>query len=284
MRKVEAGYRARHVATPGKKVDLGKIDPNDDGGFDGKAAVANRLAECRERMRLLQAALYAERKRAVLVCLQGMDAAGKDGVINNVFSAINLMGCQVTSFKVPTDLERAHDFLWRHHQAAPAAGMIGLFNRSHYEAVVVERVENIVDIDTCTARFAEINDFERMLSNAGTIVIKLFLHISKDEQLARFKARLDDPLKVWKISLSDFAQREKWDANLAAYGDTIATTSTSIAPWYIIPSNRKWYRDLVISEIVVETLESLTIAPPRPPSDIDKLRKYLKEAERPEKS
>ena len=207
MSKSESDYRTRHVAAPGKKDDFRKIDPNQDGGLDSKAAVANRLAECRERMRSLQAALYAERKRAVLVCLQGMDGAGKDSVINNVFSAINPMGCRVTSFKAPTELERAHDFLWRHHQAAPEAGMVALFNRSHYEAVVVERVEKIIDVETCKARFVEINDFERMLSNAGTTVIKFYLHISKDEQLTRFKARLDDPLKLWKISAADFEQR-----------------------------------------------------------------------------
>ena len=230
-------------------------------------------------MRSLQAALYAERKRAVLVCLQGMDGAGKDSVINNVFSAINPMGCRVTSFKAPTELERAHDFLWRHHQAAPEAGMVALFNRSHYEAVVVERVEKIIDVETCKARFVEINDFERMLSNAGTTVIKFYLHISKDEQLTRFKARLDDPLKLWKISAADFEQRAKWDDNLAAYADAVAHTSTATAPWYIIPSNRKWYRDLVISEIVTGTLENLAITPPKPTSDIDKLRQYLKHAE-----
>ncbi|MDZ4840630.1 MAG: PPK2 family polyphosphate kinase [Hyphomicrobium aestuarii] len=273
MTNAKSDYRTRFGVSSGKKLDLSKIDPDDNGEFDGKDAVAKRIDECRSRMQELQTMLYAEHKRAVLVCLQGMDSAGKDGVINHVFSAINQMGCRVTSFKQPTPLERAHDFLWRHHLAVPEAGIVALFNRSHYEAVVVERVDKIIDKATCKRRFDEINDFERMLASAGTTVVKLFLHISKDEQLARFKARLDDPLKVWKIGLDDFEQRAKWDDNLAAYEDAITNTSTATAPWYIVPSNRKWYRDLVISEIMTETFENMELALPTPPPDMAELRK-----------
>ena len=265
-------FSAQYGNAPGTKLNLAKIDTNEDGGFDGKAAVAARLDGCRARLHDFQVRLYAERKRAVLVCLQGMDSAGKDSVINHVFSAVDLMGCQVTSFKKPSELEMGHDFLWRHHLAMPARGMIGLHNRSHYEAVVIERVQKIVDDKTCKRRIAEINAFELMLSNAGTTIIKFFLHISKDEQLARFKARLDDPLKHWKIGEADFDQRERWDDNIAAYEDAIAATSTAHAPWYVIPANRKWYRDLAISEIVTATLEKLTIPEPEPQADIDKLR------------
>ena len=272
-------FSARYGIAPGKKLNLAKTGPNEDGGLDGKAAVSARLDECRERLHNFQVRLYAERKRAVLVCLQGMDSSGKDSVINHVFSAVDLMGCEVTSFKKPSELEMGHDFLWRHHQAMPARGMIGLHNRSHYEAVVIERVQKIVDDKTCKRRIAEINAFELMLSNAGTTIIKFFLHISKDEQLVRFKARLDDPLKHWKIGEADFDQRERWDDNIAAYEDAIAATSTAHAPWYVIPANRKWYRDLAISEIMTATLEKLAIPQPEPQADMDKLRKRYRTEE-----
>ena len=267
MTTKSSGYRDQFRAEPGKKIDLSKIHTDDKGGFGDKAAVAKRVDQCREQMRDLQIRLFAERERAVLVCLQGMDSAGKDSVINHVFSAINLMGCEVTSFKPPSELERAHDFLWRHHRATPARGMVGLHNRSHYEAVVIERVEKIVDTATCKRRFDAINNFERMLSEEGTTVVKFFLHISKDEQADRFKARRDDPMKRWKMTPADTAQREKWDENMAAYADAIAHTSTATAPWYIVPSNHKWFRDLVISEIMRETLESLKILLPSRPGN-----------------
>ncbi len=255
-----SSMRGRFLAEPGKKIDLARIATDDTGGFSGKADVAERFERSRTRMRDLQVRLFAERKRAVLVCLQGMDSAGKDGVINHVFSAVNLMGCEVTSFKTPSDLERAHDFLWRHHRATPARGMIGVHNRSHCEAVVIERVEKIVDHDTCKARYQSIVDFECMLGQEGTTVIKIFLHISKEEQAERFKARLADPLKRWKMTPADTAQRALWDENMAAYEEAIAKTSTKLAPWVIVPSDRKWYRDLVVSELMVETLEGLKLA------------------------
>ena len=272
----ETGYRDRFRVAPGKKANFANRDPNDDDGLDGKTAGAARLEECRKLLHELQIKLYAQRKHAILVCVQGMDSAGKDGVVNHVFNAVDLMGCTVTSFKQPSALESAHDFLWRHHLAAPARGMIGLHNRSHYEAVVIERVEKIIDAKTCKKRFDDINNFEVMLTNAGTTVIKFFLHISKDEQLARFKARLDDPLKLWKISQADFDQRERWDSNMAAYEDAISNTSTDHAPWYIVPSNRKWFRDLAISEIMTETLAKLAIPLPDPPANIEDLRKLYR--------
>lgn len=270
-------FRDRHGTAPGKSFNLAKLDADDNGGFDGKSAVTARIDACRAKLHDLQVKLYAERKRAVLVCLQGMDGAGKDSVTNRVFNAIDLMGCVVTSFKKPSELEQAHDFLWRHHLAMPARGMIGLHNRSHYEAVVVERVLGIIDEKTCKRRYEEINEFEQMLTNAGTTVIKFFLHISKDEQLVRFKDRLDDPLKHWKIAEADFDQREKWGENQSAYEDAMTATNTASAPWYVIPANRKWYRDLAISEIVTATLEKLAIPVPEPIADLDKLHKRYRD-------
>jgi PPK2 family polyphosphate:nucleotide phosphotransferase len=262
----------------GKPADLSMCDPAENGGWDGKGDVAKRLEACRDRMRELQEQMYAEGRQSVLVCLQGMDTAGKDGVINRVFNAINPMGCHVTSFKVPSQSERSHDFLWRHHVATPAAGMIALHNRSHYEAVVTERVLGIVDTETTQRRYEDINAFENLLSHSGTTLLKFYLHISKDEQLDRLKARLDDPLKYWKLSIGDFEQRQKWNDHMTAYNDAITATNTVNAPWFIVPSNYKWFRDLVIAEITVEALEKLTIAKPKVPSNMDELReRYLAE-------
>ena len=272
--------RSRHAITPGAKVGLNDIDPNETNGFDGRGAVEARMVQIPDLLREQQTKLYAERQRAVLVCLQGMDSAGKDGVIRHVFSAMNPMGCRVTSFKQPAAQEKAHDFLWRYHAAVPEKGWVGIFNRSHYESAVVERVQKLIDRAACSRRFAQINDFERMMVENGTTILKFFLHISKDEQLARFKARLDDPLKRWKISEADYQQRELWEDHMAAYADAISKTSTAVAPWYIIPSNHKWFRDFAIGEIVTETLEDLAIAVPKPSVDIDDIRRRYHEAER----
>ena len=263
-------FASRYRVVPGAVVDLNRRDAAANGSVD-KGEAAKRLEVCRARMRDLQEQLYAEGRRSVLVCVQGTDTAGKDGVINHVFSAINPMGCHVTSFKVPTPTERAHDFLWRHHLATPEVGMFAFHNRSHYEAVVTERVLGFVDAETAKLRCADINAFEAMLSRAGTIVLKFFLHISKDEQLARLKARLDDPLKYWKVSQSDFDGRASWDATMAAYEAALTQTSTDNAPWFIVPSDYKWFRDLAIAEIMVETMEALAIAKPQPPANIEEL-------------
>jgi PPK2 family polyphosphate:nucleotide phosphotransferase len=273
-------FRDRLSVGTNGKASLSKRDPDDANGIADRTAAGARMDLLRDRLKDLQIRLYSERQRSVLVCLQGMDSAGKDGVIRHVFSAMNPMGCRVTSFKQPSTVEKAHDFLWRYHAALPERGWVGIFNRSHYESAVVERVQNLIDEKTCRERFEEINMFERMLTRNGTTILKFFLHISKDEQLARFKARLDDPLKRWKISESDYLQRELWDANMAAYEDALKHTSTAHAPWYIIPSNRKWYRDLAVGEIVTAAMDDMAISVPAPTVDIDDIRRRYHEAER----
>ena len=270
----------RYRVAPGSKIELHGINPDDTNGIEDRAAVEARMAELHGRLGELQTKLYAERQRAVLVCLQGMDSAGKDGVIRHVFSAMNPMGCRVTSFKQPTAQEQAHDFLWRYHAVMPEKGWVGIFNRSHYESAVVESVQKLIDQETCQKRYTQIDDFERMLTGAGTTILKFFLHISKGEQLARFKARLDDPMKRWKNSEADYRQREVWHEHMAAYGSAISQTSTARAPWHVIPSNHKWFRDLALGEILVSALEELAISDPKPTVDIEAIRRRYHEAER----
>ncbi len=277
-------FRNRYSVGSNGKASLSKRNCDDTNGAHDRNGASAGMDRLRARLKDLQIRLYAERQRSVLVCLQGMDSAGKDGVIRHVFSAMNPMGCRVTSFKQPSTVEKAHDFLWRYHAALPERGWVGIFNRSHYESAVVERVQNLIDEKTCRQRFEEINDFERMLSRNGTTVLKFFLHISKDEQLSRFKARLDDPLKRWKISETDYLQRELWDANMAAYDDALKHSSTADAPWYIIPSNHKWYRDLAIAEIVTGTMDDMAISVPEPSVVIEDIRRRYHEAERKSKA
>ena len=270
----------RYRVAPGSKIELHGINPDDTNGIEDRAAVEARMAELHGRLGELQTKLYAERQRAVLVCLQGMDSAGKDGVIRHVFSAMNPMGCRVTSFKQPTAQEQTHDFLWRYHAVTPEKGWVGIFNRSHYESAVVESDQKLIDQETCQKRNTQIDDFERMLTGAGTTILKFFLHISKEEQLARFKARLDDPMKRWKNSEADYRQREVWHEHMAAYGSAISQTGTAHAPWHVIPSNHKWFRDLALGEILVSALEELAISDPKPTVDIEAIRRRYHEAER----
>ena len=222
-----------------------------------------------------QALLYAEHKHSVLVVLQAMDAGGKDGTIRHVFSGVNPQGVDVASFKQPTPLELAHDFLWRVHAQAPRAGQIVIFNRSHYEDVLVTRVHKLVDKKTCARRYEHIRDFEALLAESGTTILKFFLHISKEEQLARFAQRLDDPARNWKISESDYSERELWDDYVDAYEDAISATSTANAPWYVIPANHKWFRNLAVSQIIADTMADLGLAFPAPSVNLaDIKRKY----------
>lgn len=272
--------RNRLRVAPNARIKLADIEPDQNGGLEGRDASADRLEVLRQSLKELQTRLYAERKRSVLICLQGMDSAGKDGVINHVFSAMNPLGCRVASFKQPTAQEKAHDFLWRFHTVVPDHGWVQIFNRSHYEAVVADRVQHVIDEAACKARYGEIRAFEDLLARSGTTIIKLFLHISKEEQLARFKARLDDPMKRWKISNSDYEQRGLWDEYMVAYENALSHTSTAAAPWYIIPSNRKWFRDLAAAEIVTATLNDLAIALPQPTVDLDDIRRRYHNAER----
>jgi PPK2 family polyphosphate:nucleotide phosphotransferase len=218
---------------------------------------------------LLQERLYAERKRGLLIVLQAVDAGGKDGAIRHVMKGINPQGCRITSFKVPTPEELAHDFLWRVHQHVPARGFIGVFNRSHYEDVLVTRVHELIADSEVQNRFEEINDFERMLVGNGTTILKFYLAISKDEQRRRLQARLDDPRKHWKFSPSDLAERRFWDRYLKAYAEAISATSTKHAPWFVIPANHEWYRNYLVAKIIVATLKKMDPQYPPPPEGID---------------
>lgn len=227
------------------------------------------LASLVERIAELQARLYAEESRAVLVVLQGIDAAGKDSTVKHVFSGTNPQGVRVYTYKEPTPEEAAHDFLWRYHQDAPALGMIHVFNRSHYEDVLVVRVKSLVEEERWRSRYDSINDFERVLARERTVVLKFFLHISKDAQLERFRERLERPDKHYKFSANDVRERRNWDAYQAAYEDAVNFTSTDWAPWYIVPSDHKWYRNLVVARIVCATLEAMAPKWPSPDEDLE---------------
>jgi PPK2 family polyphosphate:nucleotide phosphotransferase len=256
---------------PGKKIHLADYDPNYTG--DGDKDLARRqFKDNRDRMEALQNVLYAEHKHALLIVLQAMDAGGKDGTIRKVMEGINPQGVNVTSFKQPTPEELDHDFLWRIHQHAPARGMIGIFNRSHYEDVLIVRVNELVPEVVWRDRYDHINAFERLLADSGVTILKFFLHISKEEQKERFEDRLKEPDKHWKFSRGDLPVRKKWDQYMAAYEDAITNCNTDYAPWYIVPANHKWYRDLVISDIIVRTLESLHMEYPDPEPDLDKVK------------
>jgi len=257
---------------PGTKVKLKDFDPGYTGEYDekDKDKVKEEIEKLKEKMAKLQNLLYAENKHALLIVLQGMDACGKDGTIRTVMSGVNPQGCQVTSFKVPTEEEKEHDFLWRIHKALPAKGNIGIFNRSHYEDVLVVRVHNLVPPEVWKERYEMINDFEKTIAKNGTVILKFFLHISKEEQAERFRERVLDPSKNWKFSMGDLKEREYWNMYMEAFEDAITKTSTKWAPWYIVPSNKKWFRNLVISKTIVETLEGLNMKYPPPPKDLPK--------------
>ncbi|HEV7125855.1 MAG TPA: PPK2 family polyphosphate kinase [Ktedonobacterales bacterium] len=242
----------RTIAAP-RHVSLAKYDPSDTEGLTKDEGDA-RLTELHQRLTDLQALLYGAGRQSVLIVLQGLDTAGKDGTIKHVMAQLNPIGCRVASFKAPTEEELRHDFLWRVHQQTPAHGMMAIFNRSHYEDVLVARVQQLVAPDEWRARYAEINDFERMLARSGTMLLKFFLHISKDEQRKRLLAREQDPAKAWKLSVEDWKDRQHWDAYLAAYEDALGRCGTEWAPWHIVPANHKWYRNYVVARTIVEQL------------------------------
>ncbi len=260
-----------YLVEPGKKLNLSKVDPAATGDFKGKAAAAAPTARNLAHLRRLQGLLYAEAKRSVLIVVQAMDTGGKDGAIKHVFGGVNPQGCSVTSFKQPSHTEAAHDYLWRVHAAAPARGQLGIFNRSHYEDVLVVRVHDLVPKPVWSERYAQINDFERLLSDAGTTVIKFFLHISKDEQKRRLQSRLDDPKKHWKFDANDLKERAHWDAYQAAYEDALRKCSTEAAPWYAVPSDHKWFRNWVISDTIVRTMKKLDLKYPPAAKGLDKI-------------
>ncbi len=259
------------IVEPGSKALISRRDPDATPGFNKRDAEAT-LAEQTKRLAELQYLLYAENKRAVLIVIQALDAGGKDGTIAHVMTGLNPQGCQVASFKVPSAEEADHDFLWRIHQRVPRKGEFGIFNRSHYEDVLVVRVHKLVPKPVWESRYGQINAFEKLLADNNVIVMKFFLHISKDEQLERFRARVEDPTRQWKLSEADFAERDYWDDYTRAYEDALTRCSTVSAPWYVIPANRKWYRNLAISKIIVETLEDLHMKFPEPTIDLSRIR------------
>lgn len=231
-----------------------------------------------EKLKELQEKLYAEHKQSILIVLQAIDGGGKDGTIEHVFGPLNSQGCRIASFKVPTPIEADHDFLWRIHAQAPAKGEIVVFNRSHYEQVLVVRVHDLEPKDINKTRYDQINDFEKLLASNNTHILKFFLHISKDEQLQRFKDRIDDPSKHWKVAAGDFAERQKWDDYMAAFEDMVNKCSKDNAPWFVIPADKKWFRDLAISQILVDNMEGMNIQLPQTDEDIEAIKK-LYEAE-----
>ena len=259
------------LVKPHDKVTLLKRETAADGGLTPDQADA-LLTKHRAQLAQLQEVLYASQQRAILVVLQGMDTAGKDGTISHIFSGINPQGCNVTSFKVPTAIEARHDFLWRCHAAVPRMGIIGVFNRSQYEDVLAPRVHKLIDTKTAHQRMEEINRFEQMLTKNGTVVLKFFLHISKEEQKKRLQARLDDPDKLWKFSYADIKERGFWDQYQKAYEDILSRTSKKHAPWFIIPAEKKWFRNLAISSILAEALSSLKLKYPEPTVDPRKIK------------
>jgi PPK2 family polyphosphate:nucleotide phosphotransferase len=257
---------------PGKRVRLTDFDS----AFKGKHSKSQALRKTRElceTMGELQQKLFAERKRSLLVCLQALDAGGKDGVVKHVIGSMNPDGCDVANFKEPTPEELAHDFLWRVEAKTPKRGEIAIFNRSHYEDVLIVRVHNLVPKEVWSKRYDQINDFERRLAANDTHILKFFLHISKEEQLKRFEQRLDDPTKRWKISESDYSEREYWDDYMRAYEDALVKSNTGDAPWFVIPADHKWFRDLAISEIIVATLEAKNIQVPKPTVNVEEIRR-----------
>lgn len=257
---------------PGAKIKLNKWDADGgDAAEIGKKAGAKEMLKLNDRLEALQELLYAENKQKVLIVLQAMDTGGKDGAIRHVFDGVNPQGVRVASFKVPTPEEMAHDYLWRVHKQTPGRGEIVIFNRSHYEDVLVVRVHELVPKEVWSRRYEQINNFERLLAEEGTTILKFYLHISPDEQKERLQARLDEPHKNWKFSTGDLAERKRWGEYMQAYEDMLSKTSTEWAPWYIIPANRKWLRNLLMSQIIVDTLAGLGMQYPAPEEGLDKI-------------
>lgn len=277
-------YSKKLIVKPSSKVDLEKISTNWHGKHpshkDAKPNIEKHLLELDQQQYLL----YAENKRSLLIILQGLDAAGKDGVIRHVLSGMNPQGCTVSGFKQPTPEEISHDFLWRVHPHAPRKGGVSIFNRSHYEDVLISRVHKSISPRECSRRYILINGFEKLLVEENqTVVLKFFLHISKKEQLARFRDRLSDPSRQWKISESDYSERNFWDAYRLAYQELLENTSTRHAPWFVIPSDHKWFRNLAVSNIVANTLKDLKLHAPPASVNLDEIRRKYHSAVKLEK-
>jgi PPK2 family polyphosphate:nucleotide phosphotransferase len=271
-------YSKRFVVEPGTKVKLDKVDP---GYIDPDVTEQDALAETKKlckRLRKLQAALYSEKQRSVLIVLQALDTGGKDGVINHVLGTMNPLGCRVASFKKPGPEAAAHNYLWRVSIFLPEKGEVVIFNRSHYEDVLVVKVHDLAPKDQLVKRYHQLNSFEHFLTDNDTHVLKFLLHVSKEEQLRRFKRRLDDPKRRWKISDADYKERKYWDAYTEAYEEALSRCSTERAPWFVIPADCKWFRNLAVARIVVDHLKGLEIQPPLPTVDLEAIRKEYENA------
>lgn len=272
-------FRKMLIAEPGSRPSLAKIDPGFHDAHKSEEEAKDDLAKTNARMTELQEKLYGERQHALLIVLQGIDAAGKDGVCWHVIQGMNPQGTAVVGFKQPTPEEIAHDFLWRVHPHTPGKGRVAVFNRSHYEDVLVARVHQLVPEQVWKARYGHINAFEALLADSGVTILKFFLYISPEEQLERFRKRLDDPARQWKISDADYNERALWDDYIAAYEAMLHHCSTAVAPWYVIPSNHKWFRNLAVSKVIVETLDDMNLKLPAPSVDIEAIRKAYHAAE-----
>jgi PPK2 family polyphosphate:nucleotide phosphotransferase len=274
-----SNYRKKLIVKPGSRIRLKHFDPSYHGKHESRESALPEIQKNLQKMDQLQYLMYAENKHSLLIVLQGLDAAGKDGVVRHVLTGMNPEGCVSVNFKQPTKEELAHDFLWRVHPHVPARGSVAIFNRSHYEDVLVARVHGLVPEKIWSKRYDQINDFERLIvTENNTTILKFFLHISKGEQLARFKKRLDDPARQWKISDSDYKERDYWSDYIRAFEDVLTRTSTEHAPWFIIPSNHKWFRDLAISQIIVRQMKDMDMQLPKPTVNIAEIRRQYHQA------
>ncbi|WP_444895954.1 polyphosphate kinase 2 family protein [Microbulbifer sp. SSSA005] len=257
---------------PDSKIKLSEIDPGFKHCYESREEALPDTQRIDEQIRSFTYKLYAERKTSLLICLQGIDASGKDGTIKHVLGATNPQMCRAISFKEPSKEESEHDFLWRYHKVTPARGHISIFNRSQYEGVLIERVHSLVPMEIWSERYEQINNFEKLLSESNTIILKFFLYISQDEQLERFKQRIDDPAKQWKISESDYTEAKYWDEYICAFEDMLNQCSTKSAPWFVIPANHKWFRDLAVASIISEALKKLNPQFPAPTVNLEEIK------------
>jgi PPK2 family polyphosphate:nucleotide phosphotransferase len=280
-----SNYLKKLIVKPDSKIRLKHFDPDYHGKHESRESALSEIQKNLQKMEQLQYLMYAENKHSLLLVLQGLDAAGKDGVVRHVLTGMNPEGCVSVNFKQPTKEELAHDFLWRVHPHVPGKGSVVIFNRSHYEDVLVARVHKLVSEKVWSKRYDQINDFEQLIATENnTTILKFFLHISKQEQLERFKKRLDDPARQWKISDSDYKERDYWKDYTEAFEDVLTRTSTEHAPWFIIPSNHKWFRDLAISQIITRAMEEMNMQTPKPTVNLTQIRREYHKAADEEKS
>ena len=268
----------KYLVSGKNKIHLKDFDPNDSSEFNGKKKAGEEaLIEINKEIETLQEQMFAEGKRRLIVLVQAMDTAGKDGIIRHVFEGVNPSGVRVAAFKAPSAVELSHDYLWRVHAQTPGKGEIVIFNRSHYEDVLVVRVRNLAPKEVWSKRYDHIKNFEKILTDEGTTILKLFLNIDLQEQAQRFLARVEDPTKTWKFNPGDLEERKLWPQYMEAYEDVLNKTSTDYAPWYVIPSNKKWYRNLLVANILRDTLKGFKMSYPEPPADLEGYHKKLLE-------